>query len=346
MDAGRLAQVGERIGTVIFEASLAEQRGELERAAELHGEAVTLFALLEQWGQARTQAEKAAALLDRLGQPEKARKARYAVGVLQAHGRGGGADQLAANYQEALAAEDHALAGRTAEKLAGVALRDQDYPKAGLWIERMAAAAADRGDVPAVLEALRLRAFVFQIQGRPRDAWVCLTRALSIASETGESALVLEMRLDLNMLTQHPLAEAFVDEAPAGTDLQTLLDEAESTKRPGMVGYIRLARGGRYAEEGDLDRALLDAEAARQAALQALDPTVYLMACLLIAEVQEKRGDRLSALTILFTAQASLGDLLGEDAKIPVLQVIDSLEQRWGGDVFQAELARYRAQFS
>ncbi len=347
MDAERLARVGERIGTVVFEASLAQQRGELAKAAELHGEAVTLFALLEQWGQARTQAEQAAKLYDELGQPEKARKARYAVGVLQVHGGRGGEGSLEATLAEAEAAEDHALVAKIAERLAGTALRTENYPVAGRWIERMASAAADQGDVPGVLQALRLRAFVFQIQGRPQDAWTCLSRALGIAKQTGESALVLEMRLDLGMLVAHPIAETFVDaeEAEEHGDLGQVLADAEAGGRWGMVGYVRLALGSKEAEVDRLGEALVHAEAARQAALQAVDPTVYLMACLLIAEVLEKQGDRLGALTILFTCQASLGDLLGEDAKVPVLHVIDSLEERWGDEVFQAEMVRYRAQF-
>lgn len=349
MDAERLARVGERIGTVIFEASLARQRGELAKAAELHGEAVTLFALLEQWGQAEQQAEQAAALYEELGEPARARKARYAVGLMRAQGKGSGATGvLEQALAEAEEAEDHELVRRTAEKLAGVALREEDYPGAGRWIERMATAAADQGDVPRVLEALRLRAFVFQIQGRPRDAWTCLSRALHIARETGETALVLEMRLDLNMLTEHPLAEAFVESEAAAAehgDLDQLLADARAQGRPGMVAYALLARGSRAAELGAHARALPDAEAARQAALQAVDPTVYLMACLLIAECQEALGDRLSAMTILFTCQASLGDLLGEEARVPVLHVIDSLEEKWGEETFQRTLSAYRAQF-
>lgn len=348
MDADRLSRVGERIGTVIFEASLARQQGELEKAAELHGEAVTLFALLEQWGQAEAQAQQAAALYEELEEPAKARKARYAVGVLRAQGKGSGATEaLEQTLAEAEAAGDHALVGRTAEKLAGVALRDQDYPRAGRWIERMAAAAADEGDVPAVLQALRLRSFVFQIQGRPQDAWLCLTRALSIARETGESSLVLEMRLDLGLLAGHPLAEAFVEDeaAAAQGDLDAVLADAEAAGHHGMVGYVRLARGSRAAEAGQHLRALVEAQEARKAALEAVDPTIYLMACLLMAECHETLGNRLDALTILFTCQASLGDLLGEEARVPVLHVIDSLEEKWGEETFQDTLAAYRAQF-
>jgi len=340
MDPERMAQVGERVGQVIFDASMARQKGELGTAAELHGEAVTLFALLEQWNQAQSQAAQALALYEELGDTAKAARARYALGSLEAQASGG-TRTLEATLKRAQEAGDPALVAKSAEKLAGVALKRQDYRAAGRYIELMAGAHADQGEVLAVVDDLRMRSFVFQLQGRPADAYTCISRALSISKQSGETARMLEMRLDLHMLTRHPL----LDDDLRPEELDRLIDDAAAAEHPGMVGYARLARATAAIEAERVSEALPDAEAGRQAALEALDPTLYLMACLMIAEIQEKLGDRLKVLTILFTCQASLGDLLGEAAKAPVLQVITSLEERWGKTEFDDWMTRYRAQF-
>jgi hypothetical protein len=109
--------------------------------------------------------------------------------------------------------------------------------------------------------------------------------------------------------------------------------------------YLHLLYAGQAQAKGDLATAELEAQGARQAALDAVDPFLYLLACGSIARIRDEAGDRVGALSILFTCKASIEDLLGPTAGGFVVLMIDALEKRWGKEVFYETLALYRNQF-
>ena len=349
MDTERYRQLGERLGQVIFEASLARQRGEPRAAADLHGEAVTIFMAFERWNLARAQAEQALALYEEAGDTQQAAKTRYALSIIDAR-RGGDVGAARAEpaledqYQGFLTEGAHDMAARAADQLTGLAMRRQDLLGALRWAERCADAWADAGEVKQVLQALRTRTQILQLLGRPYDAYVTLSRAIEIGKQLGGDALseaVLALRTDMLLLAQNPVVAPGLK--PESADV--LLEEARAKGNLGLVAQLSLARGSERVQVRDFVRGEADAQVAREAALQVKDPTSYLIACLLLAEVYDKTNRRLEALTILFTCQASLGDLLGQQARVPVWVVIDSLKDRWGVAVFEEEMARYRGQF-
>ena len=109
--------------------------------------------------------------------------------------------------------------------------------------------------------------------------------------------------------------------------------------------YSHLLAAGQAEARGDLALAEREAEAGRKAALDAVDPFLYILSCGAIARIRDEAGDRVGALTILFTCRASIEDLLGPVAAAQVVQMIDALEGKWGHKVFSETLAQYRRQF-
>jgi len=137
-----------------------------------------------------------------------------------------------------------------------------------------------------------------------------------------------------------------------GIDLDNLnqfSDEASFMKliEEGLLpeDYLHLVYAAKAQEKGDLALAEQEAQCAREKALQAVDPFLYVLACGAIARVRDEAGDRVGALTILFTCKASIEDLLGPVAGGFVVPMIEALEKRWGSKVFSDTLALYRAKF-
>ncbi len=111
-------------------------------------------------------------------------------------------------------------------------------------------------------------------------------------------------------------------------------------------GYSRLLDSALAHQRGDIEAAEREAMAAREAALDTVDPVLYILACGAVARARDERGDRVGALTILFTCKASIEDLLGPEAGAQVVAMIEALEARWGGAAFAEVLEAYRRQFA
>lgn len=298
----------------------------------------------QEWAAARDEAGLALRLRVARGDQAGAARARYALGLVGLRA-GDGEAVTRAHFEAALgtarALGDQRLAGRCLGHLTDLALRAGDLAGAEGLVTQAASAFAEAGDTERLFASLRLRTFLFLALGRPRDAFVTLTRATEMARRYGTVDQALELRMELHNLSRNPLFAG----ARAPESLSALLREAEAAGRTDLVGYLHLSRGGEAAQAGDRDRASQEAGIARELALQGPDPALYLMACLLQAELHEARGDRVAALTTLFTCQATLGDLLGDAARVPVLAIIDSLETKWGKPAFDAAMTAYRAQF-
>ncbi len=131
---------------------------------------------------------------------------------------------------------------------------------------------------------------------------------------------------------------------------ETLADEglARELASSGSLppGYAHVFVAGQAQARGDLEATEREALAGRDAALDAVDPLLYVLSCGAIARVRDERGDRVGALAILFTCRASIEDLLGPGAASQVVPMIDALQARWGAEAFASALAEYRRRFA
>ncbi|MEM7797613.1 MAG: hypothetical protein AAF633_00360 [Chloroflexota bacterium] len=69
----------------------------------------------------------------------------------------------------------------------------------------------------------------------------------------------------------------------------------------------------------------------------------YLLASMLLADAQDKRGHRVSVLIALLTCRSVLTGRLGEAAGVSIDRVLDSMRSRWGDDGMATAVAGYQA---
>lgn len=198
-------------------------------------------------------------------------------------------------------------------------------------------ASADRlqqlGDGLALSANLRAQAALLQLVGRPNKALAAFDAAVDAAAAHPAAALEarIERRGQVNF-TVHP------DREP----LDALVAEAQALGLPTLAGQARLQLAAEQLREGDAATAAATAELARQQALEKVQPILYLMACITLAEARETLGDRPGVIEILLTCKQTLQEHLGRDAAAPVLKLLDAAEQRWGEQAMQEALVVYR----
>ena len=318
--------------------------GEARVLAELATAETALGALPE----AIAALERAAQLFSLAGRTADESKARYGLSMLAWKQRPG--STLALKHledAEALArrAGDLTLLARVLDRKAGMAIAAQAYPEAARLLNDVAALRESIGDADGRLDAIRRMATVASLMGEPKRAFELLSEGLvDAAAGAGE---ILRARLELNLLARSARSAQTGELDPrfAGVraePLSVLLTDAVATGDRGGAGYVRVQMAADANLATRHEEAAAYAESARLDALELMDPMLYLLACLSIAEAREKLGDRIGVLTALFTCKASLQDLLGEAAGKPVLGVVESLERRWGQTVFDEALAGYR----
>lgn len=330
---------------VAAERAAQNQVGEARALAELATAETALGALPE----AIAALDRAAQLFALAGRTAEESKARYGLSMLVWKQRPG--STLAVKHLEdsetlARRAGDLALLARVLDRRAGMALAAQAYADAAGLLNDVAALRGSIGDGDGRLDAIRRMATVASLMGEPKRAFELLSEGLvDAAAGAGE---ILRARLELNLLARSARSAQTgeLDARFAGVraePLSVLLTDAVAAGDRSGAGYVRL----QMAADANLvkrhEKAAAYAESARLDALKLRDPTLYLLACLSIAEAREKLADLVGVLTVLFTCKASLQDLLGEAAGKPVLGVVESLEKRWGQAVFDEALAGYRA---
>jgi hypothetical protein len=326
------------VGRLQAEAEAARAAGQDEREVELRRElASRLMGAGDALG-ARTALERALTLARTLGDDDEEARALYALALLQQHvAPQGGAARRLLEESEAAARRggDLPFLARVLDRRAGLLVAEGRPQAAAKLLNDVAALQGTSGDHAGRLDTLRRLAMTLQMCGKPGEAFDVLLDAL--AESKAGPAQVIRARLELHLLARGVGLE--------GESLTTLLTEAEAEGDTGAAGYIRLQLAADTIQAGDLSGGEVWAEGARQDALGATDPILYLNACLLLAEIREKQGDKVGMLTILHTCRASMTDLLGEKAATPVLALIASVEQRWGSEEFERVMKLYRAQF-
>lgn len=325
--------------THLFEAAeAARAAGRAEQEAELRRELASRLMGAGDAGGARAALERALALARELGDDDEEARALYALGLLQQHvaPKGGAARRLLEEAEVAARRSgDLPFLARILDRRAGLLIAEGRPQAAAKLLNDVAALQGTCGDEAGRLDTLRRLAMTLQMCGKPGEAFDVLLDAL--AESKAGPAQVIRARLELHLLARGAGLE--------GEPLTTILSHAEAEGDAGAAGYIRLQLAADAIQAGDLGGGEVWANGARQDALTVTDPILYLNACLLLAEVREKQGDKVGMITILHTCRASLTDLLGEKAATPVLALIASVEQRWGSEEFERVMRAYRAQF-
>lgn len=193
---------------------------------------------------------------------------------------------------------------------------------------------SDRG----LMDCYRYRAGLHSMMARFEHALSDYDEAVAAAQRLGQPDLALRMRLERRALI--PYADR---DAAHWDDWQELIAEAGALGDDKALGDIRLQQAAAALRIDDFQEGLTRAQAAQHAALDAGHPVLYVMACMLVAEAREGLGDHAGVIEILLTCKASLERAFGREFAAPILVVLDSLEPRWGADVFQPALAKYRA---
>ena len=222
---------------------------------------------------------------------------------------------------------EDALAERKAEEAAG-------HYAAAL------AAAQSAGLVPAALAALHRRhAAALVAAGRFADAVRDLAESRELFRRAGDATSATRVLVEQATAVQQSgdLAEAERVSAEARR-------AAEESADHFALADLDLLQSARALAHQDGKTALAAARSARQHALQAVAPVLYVSATLAIAQLSEATGDRLGAYDALATGWATLGDLLGQDlARTTFEPKVRELRDRWGVAEFDAIKAAYEA---
>jgi len=307
--------VSVRLHELRVEARGARARADEGAEAALQLDIASFAIAANRPGEARNAVVLARRLFRRTGSPGGIAQATYMLAVLDAR-----------TPEGRPAARRHFTEARQAARSAG------DMVLAARALERLGRLHAQGDEVEAAAIALAEAVAELRLAGEPeRAAEVAAQRALMLVLDEPRAGIV-----------------ASRSDTPESVDVSRELraDATAALAGSPLEGYGELAEAASQLEAGGAGAAVELAGGARRTALEHADPVLYLLACLLEAQAREAQGDRVACLTALFTCGATLADLLGEDARTPVLAVIDSLRRDWGDEAFETLMTRYRAQFT
>ena len=191
----------------------------------------------------------------------------------------------------------------------------------------------------APADLLRRRALVEIGLGRAADADRDLAetarRLEAAGDEAGARRVLVERATALHNLRAGPEAVAALAEARGRADAAG--DHARS-------GELDLLEGAIAVEERRMEDAEALTRRARQHALDAMEPTLYVGASFALSELAEACGDPVAAYEALAVGWATLGDLLGRDGATTVFRPrMEALEARLGPASFADARAAYEA---
>lgn len=299
----------------------------------------SVSAVLELWDEAdRDLAEADGAWLAADDVGSRARSTYVRAGILaRMPARQSDAEAL---YKQAAAmgrvAGDRETETKSLEGVAAVLGGRGDLEGAMAQHQLIADICRQAGDQAGVADALRSVAAMWQARGRPNQALKVFQRALAAAQKSGDPGRILRGRMDKRA------QQAFASHPGDMESLDAIAADAHEQGSFDLSGQAELQRGAELMRQGDADEAAMSGEKARQLALETHQPVLYVMACLLISETREAKGDRPGVLAILLTCKQTMEQSFGKEAGQPVVQVLDSLEERWGAEGLQAALVEYR----
>jgi hypothetical protein len=184
---------------------------------------------------------------------------------------------------------------------------------------------------------LRRRAMLNVGRGRAADADADFAEAARLLEATGEGAsarrVLVERATALHNLGGGPALRAALAEA------RERADAAGDHSASGDLDLLEAAAAVADHRLGDAEMLTLRA---RERALAAVEPVLYVGATLALSELAEIRGDFVSAYEALAVGWATLGDLVGKGAAAEVFRPrMEGLEARLGAPAFAAARTSY-----
>ncbi len=189
----------------------------------------------------------------------------------------------------------------------------------------------------AIAALLRRRATIQAGRGRSadvdRDFAAAAARLAAAGDEAAARRVLVERATALHSLgDQDAFARAFDRARQAAADAG---DRA-------MAGELDLLEGAIAVEEGRLTDADALTRSAREHALAAVDPLLYVGASVALSELADAQADRVGAYEALAVGWATLGDLVGRESAASVFRPrMEALESRWGGEAFMVARHAY-----
>jgi hypothetical protein len=162
-----------------------------------------------------------------------------------------------------------------------------------------------------------------------------LDRALAVAQESGQQQLVLQVRIQRQLLQD----EASVD------SLDSLRQKAQQLGNLPAISDVQLQQAVAALQNSRFQQALELAQSARNAARDTDDlysPVRYLSASLIMAEAHELMGDRPGVLADLLTCRTYLSHRLGQEVGKQMDTILDALSQRWGKTAMAEAVTAYQ----
>jgi tetratricopeptide (TPR) repeat protein len=207
------------------------------------------------------------------------------------------------------------------------------------------------GDEATVMRAqlLRRRAIIEAARARTAPAEADFEASATMFGACSDELTALRVRIEGATALHSAIARsrelAHVESGRAARALESARREADRLGDDAAMGELDLLEAAAAVAREDWETACSLAESARNHALARRSPTLYVGACVALADLADLRGDRLSAYRQLATGWASLADLLGRARAAQVFSPrMKALEDAWGGGDFAAVRAEYERQ--
>lgn len=333
----------EALAAVAQRIEACKRRGDAAGEVDARAERAHLLTLSGDYAQAAAELGEAARLCKENGRFLEQGQHQYAQGLLLLR-VSGASDEARAALRQAGAVghllQDADLEIKSLERLADLAVAEQDLAGALGQLDLAVTRLVRLGRPEILLRVLRSRIGLLLTLQRPSEAQADLEQALAVATGLGDEATALSLRLERAALLG--LAQPPGEPSP----LDPLVAEAQALGSPAIEADALLQQAATALRGGALDEGIASAEKVRRLALDLRDPLRYLLACLLVAEGREHKGDRPGVLAILLTCKVSLEGLLGPEAGRGIVYLLDSLALRWGEEGLAEARRIYREQMA
>jgi tetratricopeptide (TPR) repeat protein len=319
--------------------------GKLVEAAGALGQQGLIYATMQKWAESAEAFEQAAQLAVEVGEIGGEAMARYGQGMALFHLPERQEEARQVFEQAAALAEEsdyHVLAAKAHYILHSFRLDAGDMPGAmtelTAGIDRLDAESEPRLALQMLQTRSSMNFLDFQFDRARSD----LDQALAVAQRIGDERSTLGIRLDQQVLKSFSAGDD--GGSPDGL-FKSLLARARQTGNRQIIGEVKLQQAISLLETGRFKQALKRAQEAREITLQSADHgryMRYLVACLLIAQAQERLENRPEVLATLLTCKKTFEGALGKEAGQIVVPFLDALHYRWGPEILQEALHTYQ----
>jgi len=220
--------------------------------------------------------------------------------------------------------------------LGGIALAEGDAAAAEAAFDRALQLQPD-GAAPAWWRGrAQARATLGRFADAAQDMQAAQRRCVEVGDRAAARRAAIEAATAWHSARRFDRAAHLIDDTLA--DAQADADHA-------ALGALHVLRATQSLEHGDASAARTQLLAAREQALLARAPDVYISAAVALSRLADHAGDRLQAYAALATGWATVSDLLGALLAGQTFKpLLKALRERWGAADFDAARAAYEAE--